>query len=176
MIYLRILKAIKERRSTRDFKNNSIPKEKVKKLIEAGIWAPSGSNLHAWIINAVKGEIAEDIKRFSPGLMGDPPILLVISSNKKRYLEKGGKLGKEVLSYMDVAIAAQNICLRATSLDIGTCIVRSFNQIAVSEILNLDDKYNPELIVSVGNPSKMPENPPRRNLKEVVEWQGWEDE
>ena len=173
---MNILKAIKERRSIRDFNDNSIPKEKVKKLVEAGIWAPSGSNLQAWIINAVKGETADDIKRFSPGLMGDPPVLLVISSNKKKYLEKGGELGEKVLSHMDVAIAAQNICLAATSLEIGTCIVRSFNQIAVSEILDLDEKFNPELIVSVGKPNKMPEAPPRRDLKEAVEWQGWEDE
>jgi len=171
-----VLKLIKNRRSVRSFKDESVSKEKIKKLIEAGIWAPSGSNIHAWNIKVVKGEVATSIKKFSPGLLGDPPILLVICSDKKEAEEKGGELAKEVLSVMDVAIAAQNICLEATALNLGSCYVRSFNQDAVQEILDLPQKVIPELIISIGVPEEVPNPPPRRDIEDATEWVGWKDE
>jgi len=43
-----ILKAIKERRSIREFTNESVSEKDLKTLIEAAIWAPSGKNNQPW--------------------------------------------------------------------------------------------------------------------------------
>lgn len=170
------MKLLKERRSIRSFKDDEVSKDQINKLIEAAVWAPSGGNIQAWKVMAVKGKPADDIKRFSPGLLGDPPVLLVICTNKEEALEKGGELGRDVLGLMDVAIAAQNICLQATSMNLGTCIVRSFNQNAVQKILELPEDIVPELIISVGIPEKIPGAPPKREPEDVVKWMGWNDD
>ncbi len=168
-----LFEVIKKRRSVRSFKKEEVSQNKIRKLVESAIWAPSGSNIYAWGIKVVRGKLAEKIKKFSPGLYGDPPVLMVICVDKKIALEEGGEMGREILSFMDVAIAAQNICLQATEIELGTCIVRSFNQKAVQKILGLSEKIVPELIVSVGIPENFPQTPPKKEVEEVVEWIGW---
>ncbi|MFW6038501.1 MAG: nitroreductase family protein [Candidatus Saliniplasma sp.] len=171
-----VLDVIKERRSIRDFKDEDLSKEQVTTLLEAARWAPSGSNIQAWRIYVVKGSRLGSIKKFSPGLLSDPPILFVICLDTVEAESKGGKLSKEVLSKMDIAIAAQNVCLQASSMGLGTCYIGSFNKIAIKEILDLPDNHVPELILTIGVPDKIPSPPPRKDLDELTRWVGWEDE
>ncbi len=51
-----ILKAVRERRSIRDFQKKEIPDELLDKLMEALIWAPSAGNLQARKFYFVKNE------------------------------------------------------------------------------------------------------------------------
>ncbi|MDH5770927.1 MAG: nitroreductase family protein [Candidatus Bathyarchaeota archaeon] len=48
MKYNILLEAIRNRRSVRAFKRDSIPKEQIEKILEAGRWAPSGINSQPW--------------------------------------------------------------------------------------------------------------------------------
>lgn len=47
------LDAIKGRRSVRSYKSEKIPIEKLEKIVDAGMWAPSGSNEQPWEFIAV---------------------------------------------------------------------------------------------------------------------------
>lgn len=171
-----IMEVIKKRRSIRDFTDQDIPKQDIKKLIEAARWAPSGSNIQAWRIYVVRGEKVESIKKFSPGILSNPPIIFVMCADIEEAEDKGGKLSKELLTKLDIAIAAQNICLQATSMDIGTCYIASFNKEATKEILGMPDNHQPELVLTVGKPEKTPNPPKRKNLDELTRWVGWNDE
>ncbi len=171
-----VLDVIKERRSIRDLKDEDLSKEQVTTLLEAARWAPSGSNIQAWRIYVVKGGRLESIKKFSPGLLSNPPVIFVICIDEEEAEDKGGKLSREVLSRMDVAIAAQNICLQASSMGLGTCYIGSFNETAVKEILELPENHKPELILTLGKPEKIPNPPPRKNLEQLTRWVGWDDE
>ena len=51
-----ILKAVKERRSIRDFQKKKIPDELLDKLMEALIWAPSAGNLQSRKFYFIKNE------------------------------------------------------------------------------------------------------------------------
>jgi len=65
---LELLNIIKSRRSVRRFKDEKIPKERLMKILEAGIWAPSGSNIQPWEFILVTGnDTIEKIKLISPG-------------------------------------------------------------------------------------------------------------
>lgn len=172
---MEVNEAIKTRRSIRSFEDKEVSKEEIKKLIEAAVWAPSGSNIHAWQIKAVRGKKKKKIEKFSPGLMGNPPVLLVFCNDDEKSM-KSSKLAKEVLSIMDIAIAAQNVCLQATSMSLGTCYIGSFNKKAIKEILSLPENMSVVLVISVGYPKKVPEPPSRRGPEEAVEWVGWNDE
>jgi len=107
--------------------------------------------------------------------MGKPPVLLVFCNDDEKSL-KSSKLAKEVLSVMDIAIAAQNVCLKATDMGLGTCYIGSFNNKAVKEILDLPKNIRPVLILSVGYPEKVPDAPSKNDVEETVEWVGWKDE
>ena len=165
--FLELITAIKGRRAVRRFREEPISLEHLKKILEAGIWAPSGSNIQAWeFILVTDKENIEKIKLISPGLFDNPQALIVLCINKKR-AEKGGRLGENT-ALMDISMAAQNMMLLAYSLGIGSCPVVSFNKTAIRELLNIPEHVDPVLILSFGYPKFWPKAPRRRPLKEVV--------
>ena len=156
---------VKGRRAVRKYEEKEIPFEHAKKILEAGIWAPSGSNLQSWEFIVVRDkEMIEKIKMASPGLFGNPAMLVIGCINKER-AKRGGKIGYP-MAMMDVAMAFQNMMLMAYSLGIGSCPVLSFNKVILKELLEIPEEVDPILIVTFGYPPFWPK-PPRRR-KEVI--------
>ena len=111
---------IKKRRSIRVFTGKKIPEEYIKKIIEAGIWAPSGCNnqdLRFLIL-----EDMEEIKKFKPHLQGVSHFILIFADmslpKSKMYKNKHEKN----LPYIDTGVALQNMILYAKSIEIDSCI------------------------------------------------------
>lgn len=162
-----VMQIIKGRRAVRKFKEEGIPTDTLLKILEAGIWAPSGSNIQPWeFIVVMNKETIEKIKLISPGLFGNPVTVIIICINKERS-KKAGKLG-ETMAIMDISMAAQNMMLMAYSLGIGSCPIVSFSKIAVKELLEIPEYVEPVLMVSLGYPEFWPKPPKRRPLEEVV--------
>ncbi len=170
---------IKSRRSIRAFTLQAVPEYILRELVEAGTWAPSGSNVQAWrfVIVTDVGKI-EAISAFSPGLQGGPPAVIVLCTDRKIAFEKAGSLGRDELCTMDISMAAQNILLLATEKGLGTCPVHSFNKNALSRILKLPEHIWPDLIISIGYADESPVPPTRQALDHVCffnEWGGCDD-
>jgi len=102
----------------------------------------------------------------SPGILGIPSALIVVCQDKELAYKKGGELGRDILSIMDVAMASQNIMLQAYDEKIGSCPVLSFHKKGVQVLLSLPERIVPELIISLGYPAGSP-NPPKRKFGEV---------
>jgi nitroreductase len=169
-----ILDVMKKRRSTRKYKKENVSKDLLLQLIEAAIWAPSGSNVQPWYFIIVDdANMVEQVNVFSPGLLGGPPSIILICSDRKRAFEKAGTLGRDELCVMDISMAAQNIMLLAEEIGLSTCPVKSFNKRAISKILNLPDYVSADLIISVGYSGKITSAPKRRIVKEVTFFNTW---
>jgi len=165
---LDILDIIRGRRSIRKYKTDSVPKDLIEKILEAGRWAPSAGNVQPWefiVINDRK--ILDLVRKFSPGFFGDAPLAILICSNKERARKFRGSLGRD-LAIIDCAMAAQNILLTAYALGLGSCPIKSFSQIAIREILEIPDHLEPELLIAIGYPDQKPPPPPKRPLSEMV--------
>ena len=166
-----VMTAIKNRRSIRRFLDRPVAKKTLGKLIEAAVWAPSGGNAQNWRFVVVTDPgMMKKIKMVSPGLLGNPPAVIVIAQDMDAAKHKGGKKGSESLTKMDSAIAAQNIMLAAHSLGLGTCVIASFHPKAVGQMIKLPENIPPHLLVSVGHPDMDPPPPPRK-LEEVTWWE-----
>lgn len=101
-----IFEAIFNRRSVRKFKDVDVEDQKVRRILEAAVWAPSGGNIQPWRFIVIKDkELMELVKMFSPGLLGSPPLIIAVCSDREEARQKGGKLGEEYLSIVDCAMA-----------------------------------------------------------------------
>jgi len=174
---MQTLDVIKKRRSVRSFTDRAVEENKLEKLVEAAIWAPSGGNRQPWNVVIVQPkEDIEQIRAVSPGILGNPGALIVLCADRTKTGGNEEEAGSGIGLYkryqnVDIGIAAQNICLEATELGLGSCMVGSFNQKAVTELLDIPDRFIPELVVSLGYPQNMPDAPPRRTVKEtVIRW------
>ena len=77
-----VIEAIRQRRSTRSFSSRMVPDEMLRELVRAGALAPSASNLQAWQFYLLTDPVlVRKIDLFSPGLSGNPPVIMAICSD-----------------------------------------------------------------------------------------------
>lgn len=125
-----ILKAIKERRSTKSFKSDMVPMEIIDQICEAGKWAANGKGAQAGMIVAVTDKETRDkLSRLNAAVMGadtDPfygaPVVLVVLADKS------------VPTYVyDGSLVMGNLMLAAHSLSVGSCWIHRAKQVFDSE-------------------------------------------
>lgn len=167
-----ILKAVKERRSIRDFQKKEIPQDIIDKLIDALIWAPSAGNLQARKFYFIKDEsIKKKIAAaaLKQHFIAEAP-LVVIGCTDSRIVYKYGERGIDLYSIQDVACSFMGMMLVAHENGLGSVWVGAFHEDVVSDILKLPRHLRPVAIVSIGYPSKIPSPPPRVSKEEAVEF------
>jgi nitroreductase len=171
---MELKQALYERRSVRHFSEKPVQREILQEITESAIQAPTAGNIQPWAFICISDpEMIHKIQVISPGMLGNPQAVICVCSDQKRAQEKAGK-GGGLFSIMDCSMAAQNMMLRAYDLGLGTCAVRSFNQIAARELIDAPEHLRPELLITVGYPATKPKKPQRR--KEVIFWEKYFDE
>ena len=124
------LSVIRTRRSVRAYKPDGVPEELLDKVLEAGVYAPTGRNMQSPVIVAVTDKATRD---YVSGLnakvlgvdtdpyYGAPVILLVLADgNVNTFVEDG-------------ACVLENMMLAAASLGLGTVWVHREREIFESE-------------------------------------------
>lgn len=166
------LELIKSRRSIRQYTDKSIADDDLKILIEAAVWAPSAGNRYPWgVIIVQQKKMIDMIKAVSPGMVGNPAALIILCADRDKALRIGGTGSRDLFCVMDIVHAAQNICLQATELGIGTCCIMSFNPKAVAELLELEGNMTADYIISLGYPRKPAKTPKKRSIDDtIISW------
>ena len=135
-----VLACIRDRRSTRSFEDGQVKQEELDALLEAAVWAPSGSNSQSWLFTVIqsrdvlhhlnqlvidgfqhwipdddypgKHTIKANSKKEGYSFYYNAPTLIV-ASNKPNYQN----------AMADCALALENIFLAAQSIGLGTCYI-----------------------------------------------------
>lgn len=171
---MEVYEAIRGRRSVRRFLADPIDRETLDRIVDAAIWAPSGGNAQTWrFVIVTEPERIGKLRTVSPGLLGDPPAVVALCQDLGAARAKGGALGETFLAPIDAAMAAQNLLLAAYAEGLGTCTIGSFHKAAVGRLLNLPDRVEPVLLVSVGRPVESPD-PPKRRTEGVVLYEAFD--
>jgi nitroreductase len=168
---MEVFEAILKRRSIRDFEKKEIPKEKIEKLKEALIWAPSAGNLQArkfyFVFNEeIKKKLAK--AALNQNFIAKAPLVIIGCCDLEK-ISWYGERGKNLYTICDVSAAIENLMLVATSEGLGTCWVGAFDESEVSKILNLPKNERPIVIVPVGFPKEIPSPPEREEKEKLIE-------
>lgn len=166
-----ILKAVKERRSIRDFQKKDIPDALLDRLAEALIWAPSAGNLQARKFYFVRHSGAK--KRIAAAALNqrfiaDAP-LVIVGCTDNRIATKYGERGVSLYSVQDVALSIMGMMLVAHENGLGSCWVGAFNEADIAAIVRTPAHLRPVAVIPVGYPSKIPTPPVRVSKKKAVE-------
>lgn len=126
-----VLKCIRERRSCRNFKPEQLKDEEIQKIIDAGLWAPSGNNKQPWFFTVVKNkDIIEVIDKGSKDnakkYLTDPKRLALANNNEFKLFYDAPLLiiisgdPRSGTMMADCSAAIQNMLIAAESLNIGS--------------------------------------------------------
>ena len=86
------------------------------------------------------------------GAIRHAPLVLVYCAVYERTTQKYGERGIRYV-HIEAGHAAQNVCLQAISLGLGTVVIGAFDDKAVQKILELKADEYPLIIMPVGSPS-----------------------
>lgn len=166
---MELFQALKTRRSVRLYAEKNIELSKLKCILEAATWAPTAGNIQPWFFVIVTDSVnLENITNLSPGIIDLPKAAIVACTDFSRV--KKARIDEEdiIVSIIDLAMACENLMLAALEYNLGTCPIRSFNRVAVAEMLCLPKNIEPQLIITVGYPKSQPQKPPKLSLNQVV--------
>lgn len=182
-------KEVLERRySCRNFNSNPVEREKINTCMEAGRISPSACNTQRWMFIAV--DEPEKRHAISDALQSPPEIginrftyeipafIVVLRHPPRKELNEKQKmiLSKVDHQDIDIGIAAQQICLTATSLGLGSIMLGWFNEKAIKEALKIPEKLSVALVIGVGYPQKEKIRQPGRYASEqVYRWNSYDD-
>jgi len=170
-----VLQAIRTRRIARALTDQPIERAELEEVLKAARWAPSAGNrrLHRFV--AVQDPLTLRLLRMvTPGMFQRPVAMVVICIDRAKAESFGMRPTAKGLD-VDVGTAAQTMLLAAHSLGLGSGVVTSFSQAAVSAGLNLPDGLSPEMFVCLGHAA--PVQPAGMRPRGTVTWQSltqWE--
>lgn len=158
-----LLEFLKSRRSIRNFQEKEIPDIELKMILEAGRWAPSGSNKQPWEFIIIKNkDILKKISvtaiygKFIKNVSVAIAIVGKISENPNWYIQ-------------DTTLASMNMMLMAFALNIGTCWIGSMDREKVKEWLGLGtDDYLLTLLPLGYIKGSIPKPTLRKNLNKIT--------
>lgn len=161
---------IKERFSTRSFKNDEVSDELINKILIAGNLAPTAKNNQPQKIYVVKSsEGLAKIDRASP-CRYNAPICLIVASDKNIAWSKDGYSTYE----MDACIVATHMMLEATNLGLNSIWIELFDKNILRKEFSLEENIEPICLIPLGyktedyKPSM--NHSKRKDLSEIVEY------
>ncbi len=181
------LDTIKKRSSVRNYIKKELSKNIVEDIINCGRMAPSAKNRQPWFFvivkETVKDKIADmmlkDKKNSDPELrlklgsessvnptahiIKQAPVLVLIFKEKNENLIETDNLS--------IGACVENMCLRATDLNIGSLFIRDIVYVAedVADMLGHSD-MELNCALSLGYTAQFPKPRLKKNLKDIIEW------
>lgn len=153
---------IQKRESCRAYKDTPVEREKLSALIEAGRIAPSACNSQPWhfvvvdepsVVQEVGKSLQDKIMPINKFASSCPSFIVIVEGNANISSKLGGKYKDQDFAEIDIGIAATHICLQATELGLGTCIVGWFDEKRLKEVLKIPSSKRVRLVLAVGYPN-----------------------
>ena len=164
---MEVYQAIKSRRTVREYKADPIPQELVRKILQAGRWAPSSSNTQKWhfIVVQDRDTLAAlgKIATHGPFIGQAPLAIAVVMDDAPR-------------PQLDAGRALQQMELMAWSLGVGMCFVgvrEADQQQAVKKLLGIPEALELITLLPFGYRAEGPRGPgtPRKPMEDIVHWE-----
>jgi nitroreductase len=150
---------LKTRRTVRLYQQKPIPWKELEECVDAARLAPSARNIQPFEYVVVTDEKVRKDMLSCMGLGG------FISNVVKDYSTKQPAAYAVVLANKelrgdwtshDCGLAVENLVLAAWEKGIASCILARVNREKIKEILKIPEKYDIELVVTMGYPAEKP--------------------
>ena len=143
------LELAKERYSVRAFSDKPVEQEKLDKIIEAGLVAPTAKNLQPVRIYVMKSaEAMEKMNALTRCIYGAPMALLVCYDEEEAWHSPFNL--KYDSGEMDATIILTHMMLEAWEQGIGSCWVGLFDHDEAAKVFKLRHEIKPVAIMPLG--------------------------
>ena len=160
---MHLIDVILDRRSVRKYKPEKVPKEVLKRILEAGRYAPSAANKQPWHFILVTDSMIKE--KLSQGRWNS---FIKTSAFTIVGCAYEGDVFSRKWSTVDTTIALQNMVIAASTLGVGSCWVGDFEEASARRMLHVPRRWRIIALISFGYPDEAPKITSRKSLKKIV--------
>ena len=161
-----VQEAIQNRRSIREFTGEPVSRDALKKIVSAGIWAPSGLNNQPWRFVLVRDQgTSEQLAQhttYSHIIIGAPALIMVFLDKEAMY--------NEVKDHQAVGACIQNMLLTVEELGLGAVWLGQIlqNKDKVNEVVSLSNMYDLMAVLALGHPQHRNQKSQRKPFADFI--------
>jgi nitroreductase len=178
-----LMDVIRRRVSCRSFSAEPVSDQELNSVIEAARLAPSANNEQPWRFIAVRESAIRD--SIAQRVLGAPvpntflanaPCILVLCSARPLLSATniGGRLRDVPYDGLDLGIAGEHLCLRATELGLGTVWIGWFRKDILAKLLHIPRRVYILALIGLGHIAEQGKGRSRKNLEEILYLERWE--
>jgi nitroreductase len=164
-----------KRQSDRKYSSKKVEEEKILSCLEAGRLSPSACNSQPWSFVVIDQEpvLQQAQKRIATMGMNrfvkQVPVLIAIVLEKPNFTASIGSVIKDKeYPLLDIGIATNNICMQATELGLGSCILGWFDEKGLKQLLDVPESKRIPLVIALGYPTTVTRKKIRKPMKEII--------
>ena len=162
-------KLSEQRYSVRSYSGEPVTEEQLQYILECARLAPSAVNLQPWKFYVMTSQedralLQQCYKR--DWLSQAPMYILLTVQHDVEWVRSDGKRHGDI----DVAIAAEHICLAAAEQGLGSCWVCNFNAQLCHQLMELPETEEPVVLIPIGKTAEglQPTEKKRKEMAEIV--------
>ena len=151
----------------RSYSAEPVSESQLEYILECARLAPSAVNLQPWRFIVVKSEtVRQQVQScYKREWIAQAPLYIIcVVRHQEEWVRRDGKRHGDI----DIAIAAEHICMAATEQGLGSCWVCNFRPQVVNEVLGLEGDIYPVAIVPLGYATDTPTLKKRKPLDEIL--------
>ncbi len=169
---MEVLKEIAEWVSISQFKEDSVPKESLDRIIYAAQRAPSAKNRQPWRLIAVqKPDIREQIYNaaYMQEHVGEAPVIIAACTTNIDYKMPNGQLAYPI----DIGIALAFMMIQSRAEGLGAHAVTTYDEEQIRQILTVPYQMRVVALLLVGYANEDPMETERRPLDQIFSYDHW---
>lgn len=169
---MEILPEIQNRFSINSFSEKTVSPEVLHRIVEAGRLAPSAKNRQPWryIVvedKNVRAKITE--ASYNEQHVKEAPVIVAVCSTNVDYKMPNGQMAYPV----DLAMGASFMMLQAEHEGLGTCLITTYDQEEMREILTIPHSMRVVLLLLLGYSAEKKSSRNRLPRDRVVSFNHW---
>lgn len=160
---------IEKRYSVRAYQSTAVEEEKLKKVLEAAVLAPTAANKQPFRFLVIKTAGRQKELRRIYGrdwFFQAPLVICACAVRDESWIRKDGKNYGEV----DATIAFTHLVLAARDLGLGTCWIAAFDPEAARDVLELPAELEPVAFTPLGYPADEWKPKKRRPVSDLIQF------
>ncbi len=165
---------VKLRQSDRKYLDRPVEEEKLRQCLETARLSPSASNAQPWRFVVVddpelKNAVAESVVSMGMNkFAAQAPVIVALVLEKSGLLSKmASVIQDKEYPLLDLGIVANQFCLQAADLGLGTCMLGWFNEKRVKKLLSIDRGRRVPLLILLGYPDSPTRPKTRKPMEEI---------
>jgi nitroreductase len=160
---------IQKRYSVRAYESKPVEPDKMNKVLEAVVLAPTAANRQPFRLLVVKTEGRQaELKRVygRDWFVQAPLVICACAVPEESWVRRDGKNYAEV----DATIAFTHLVLAARDLGLGTCWIAAFDPAAARDVLKLPPGIEPVAFSPLGYPADGEKPKRRRPASDLIQY------